>query len=652
MRRTITTAVSIALVVLSAPCEAFAMSLVGNDQGDALALFQVRGHHLRPIEVSGRIGTGVFGPPARLAPPGAAIVDGGSGAVAMGAEGDAVAAWTERARPEDRLLASFRAARGAFEPPVVLSRDVRFYAPRVAVNTRGDAVLAWGPERPKGSDGLMMAFRPAGGDFSQPFSFEPAGEDSLFGGYTVGLADDGTAVVVWRAFDGDRQVVTASTRAPDGTFGPAQILSAPDEGAPPDGLAVNRAGGAIVTWGSRGAIVASERGPGGTFGPAFAVSGPEDQDAAPRGVELNDAGGAVITWQTGARPTQIRAAIRPPGGAFARITIGQVQQTGGSYVHPEGALDSRGNAAFVWRGGNALLGAYRTAEGVLTPPLRLARIGRFEDLSRATGLVMDAAGRATTGWEESGGQRAREMVRSFAAGGAGLPVTLAKRRAWIREGPRSTCFPRHTRTLARSRVARVYKVLRGWDRGYSYGCLYARGAPVLLGSIFDPVFEGPAISLAGPLVGSASRGCEGDRCTTRVDLTDLRDEASARNGGLLAQESPSRGVKVGSLRIRRDGAVGFITCPEDGSFPGDRRPNCIRPGSSNGVWIANAYTHTKKLIARGRGIDPASLRLGRSTLSWLENGTRRIHELGPRNPRPESARQPRREARPTAASGF
>jgi hypothetical protein len=615
MRRANTIAVSIALAVLAAPSAASAMALVGNDRGDALLFFKAREYYARPTEVSARTGAGQFGQPALLPALGATFSQ-----AAMGSGGDAVAVGHSGS---DALLFSFRPAGGEFGPRVTLSQKVRVGRPRVAVNARGDAVAIWGPELAGLRGGIRMAFRPAAGEFTPSFAFEPAGDRIVYGGYDVGLADDGTATVVWRAFDGKSKVM-AATRAPDETFGPAQTLSAPEEDTQYFDLAVNGPGGALVTWASPAGLLISERPPGGAFGAPFAATEPGEGTAYARTLRLKDDGAAMITWVSG-KPYRLRAAIRRSGGEFERITI-ENEGAGGSYGDAAAALGPHGDAAFVWNNGRAIQGAYRSADGRVGGPFDLFEAAPFVDVIRATGLVLDETGRATTGWEESNGERALERLRSFGADGAAPAITLARRSSWIREAPPSACSPKNTRTLVKTKRVRVYEVVRGWNRGYAYGCLYARGVPIELG-VGDGVYDGPAVSIAGPLVGSAFESCDIETCATIVDVTDLRDQYSTRNGGLIVQESTSDTVKVGSLRLRRDGALGFITCPEDGSFPNEREPTCLHPGSRDRVWVAGAYTRAKKVVDSGRGIDPASLRLNGSVLSWLKDGRRRTYRL-------------------------
>src|SRR5262249_9846588 len=157
-------------------------------------------------------------------------------------------------------------------------------------------------------------------------------------------------------------------------------------------------------------------------------------------------------------------------------------------------------------------------------------------------------------------------------------------------------------------LVRVYRAPNSRDqRGYrNYDCLRSRGVPDELDGDGFWAFPPPAMALNGPVLGLAHNDCtfvpDQDQgpfpCLTRVLVLDYATGQDVRyqpagpltrKGGLM--------VKVGSLRVSRDGAVAWITCPEhdeDGSL-GQRSPNCVRPGDRDSVWTLNKHAHHPKL---------------------------------------------------------
>lgn len=185
------------------------------------------------------------------------------------------------------------------------------------------------------------------------------------------------------------------------------------------------------------------------------------------------------------------------------------------------------------------------------------------------------------------------------------------------------CEPDGSRTLASTRLARVYQVERsrsGHTTLYTYGCLRSAGSPVLLASDAEPsaLFPGKAISLIGPYVGYAvdtdtDTSSSGGRMTY-VEVDDLRpQEPGHEQAGLVVAAGPRDVARVGSLKASRHGAVAWIACPapSEGPLASDPSGACTRPGTYARVFRArldaDGIAHVVELD-RGRKIDPSSLR--------------------------------------------
>ena len=202
-------------------------------------------------------------------------------------------------------------------------------------------------------------------------------------------------------------------------------------------------------------------------------------------------------------------------------------------------------------------------------------------------------------------------------------------------GGSKRCRPKGSHTLIENRYARVFterdrsSALRGYE---IFGCAFSRGKEIAL-DVPDATFAflPPAISLTHEIVGFAVESCdEGtETCTTDVAgirLTDT-DISTQHVQGYSADPTSQQVVKVGSLRMKRNGSVAWITCPERSVQPdeviGARHPNCVRPGDRDRVYKLEGRAGKATLLDHGRAIDPSSLRRGGSRLSWLHGRHRR-----------------------------
>jgi hypothetical protein len=223
---------------------------------------------------------------------------------------------------------------------------------------------------------------------------------------------------------------------------------------------------------------------------------------------------------------------------------------------------------------------------------------------------------------------------ALAVGFAAAPASSADR----------PCEPDGSRTLASTKLARVYQVERsrgGHTTLYTYGCLREYGSPVLLASDAEPsaLFPGKAISLIGPYVGYAvdtdtDTSSSGGRMTY-VEVDDLRpQDPGHEQAGLVVAAGPRDVARVGSLRASRHGAVAWIACPapSQGPLASDPSGACTRPGTYARVFRAgldaDGVAHVEELD-KGRKIDPDSLRrLSRGRgVAWRDHGKTRTAKM-------------------------
>ena len=127
--------------------------------------------------------------------------------MAMASSGEAVVAWSNAAgdvvaahRPPGRPIGAARRLSGA--------RSGSDHSVRVAINDRGDAIVAW-----QSGPGVLASYRPAGGAFGPPEAVSNTGTPP-----SVAIDPDGVATVMWSGDGPGDGAIMASTRSSAGTY--------------------------------------------------------------------------------------------------------------------------------------------------------------------------------------------------------------------------------------------------------------------------------------------------------------------------------------------------------------------------------------------------------------------------------------------------
>ena len=206
----------------------------------------------------------------------------------------------------------------------------------------------------------------------------------------------------------------------------------------------------------------------------------------------------------------------------------------------------------------------------------------------------------------------------------------------VRAAAEEPCSREGSTTLLVNSVARVYRVPERSTRSFRViGCAFAAGYEIAIDQGTETyAYLPPGMSLDRTVVGIGLLICREDGdCETRMYAYDL-----ANNGLPVGSQIGTPGfgrlgrpaVKVGSLRVRRNGSMAWIACPErsdpelgPGPEPASRRPNCVKPGSLDRVYKVEAPSAKPRLLDKGRDIDPSSLRRKGSIISWVAGGKRR-----------------------------
>lgn len=170
------------------------------------------------------------------------------------------------------------------------------------------------------------------------------------------------------------------------------------------------------------------------------------------------------------------------------------------------------------------------------------------------------------------------------------------------------CGPAAATTLASSHQARVYS----WHGGV-FGCTFAQDHPIRLGSAARSIREARVtpVALAGvdAAYGLSHFGIDtGSTEVVVLRLTDgkqLQDSPATRAVGAESFQS------VGSIVVNSSGAVAWI---------GVQRSIIAHRGATE---VHEAGAGGDHLLESGPRIDPASLRLHGTTLTWLNGGATR-----------------------------
>lgn len=620
----LSSAVAVAtLAAVGVPATAAAITTVATGQsGERVLLYRVLSQESRRLTGAIAPPTGAFGPFSVLSPPNLA-----GGDADMAADGTAVAAWKDmspQGAETGAPLASVRAPGAAtFGATKRLDKGYNLLNLSLAMNSRGDAVVAW--SQYKGN--ARLALRPAGGVFGSATEL-PGSETRAL---ETALDDDGGAVFVWNrttrpAPSTVSSAILASYRTRDGVFTQPQVV-ADEQSFDSNQFAADRHGGALVAWLAGGELRAVERAPGGQFGEAGVAATGLSAKARILEVARADSGAAaVLLAGPYGEPAGLSVVARTAGGSWSAP---ELATSAASYWAADLAVGDGGQVALVTQAVDdeaVVLGRYRPPGGPFGPTEVLSSVQRVDPGRRWPAAAIGGAG-ATAYWEDANGETVDLLSREFGDSGKSAAVRVRHSRAYVREAPASRCTPRWGRVRARGARATVIESIRGNDVGTLYGCLFARGAEVeMLGP--DGGWYRNALRVAGPYSSVAYDVCPDDEagCSTGILITDLRDDESR----FARRTSAGRrsAAQVAAVRLRADGAAAWVAC--DASAAGDNLVEraCARPGRRiKYLYAWGRKDRSRRLVARSAAIEPRTLRIRGTRLSWRDRGRLRSTRL-------------------------
>jgi len=171
------------------------------------------------------------------------------------------------------------------------------------------------------------------------------------------------------------------------------------------------------------------------------------------------------------------------------------------------------------------------------------------------------------------------------------------------------CGPGNATTLASSPQARVYTLHQ-----VVFGCSVARGRSFRLGHGTRSIRESRAgpVAIAGDLAAYGLARFGVDTVMADVVVRRLTDGAVLKDLPATKRPGPQSFQSVGSVVVKTDGAVAWI-----GS-----QTSIIARGRG-GIEVHAASGSSDVVLDAGSGIDPGSLRLNGSKLTWRRGGVTR-----------------------------
>jgi hypothetical protein len=232
--------------------------------------------------------------------------------VALDGHGRATAVWlyTSAARHEAVTMeADWTAASGWTPARTLTAFGTRvFQPPSLAVDARGDAVIAWIARDQVGSFQVQASYRRAGRAWEAPRTFSRVGETANYP--RVGIDDRGRALLMWNTTRGSSGAYQFSlkvvARGRSGVWGTPKIICRRNSVA---ALAMNARGLALVVWSPfQGGLWDRTRSPSGRWSTRQEISPFGTGPALP--LALNSRGAAVVSSLEARSGTQTSSSFR------------------------------------------------------------------------------------------------------------------------------------------------------------------------------------------------------------------------------------------------------------------------------------------------------------------------------------------------------
>ncbi len=272
--------------------------------------------------------------------------------LAIGADGSAVAVWAQFDGTRDDVWSNRYAPDSGWGSPqrIETNNTVRASGPQVAVDANGNAVAVWSQFDGTRSDIWSNRYTPSSlWASARRIETNNAG-DALEP--QVGVDADGNALAVWKQFDGVTFDIWSS-RYTSGSWGAPARIETEDEGDASDPrVAVASDGSAVAVWkqfdGVTFDIWSNRYTPSGGWGTAERIETNDAGSAGEARVAIDPVGNAVAVWkQSDGAGDNIWANRSTPSGGWG--TAERIDPDDrGTLSDPRVVMDPSGNAVAVW----------------------------------------------------------------------------------------------------------------------------------------------------------------------------------------------------------------------------------------------------------------------------------------------------------------
>jgi hypothetical protein len=397
-------------------------------------------------------GSASFSPAEAISKPSDEV---GYPSVAVNASGTVVVAWVDSTAEQYEV--AIRPPGGAFSAPIKAgpTGGPSQQQPSVAIDDAGDVLLGESHSS-SGHSIAAYAWRPAGGVFTVTSISEATSQ-----AYAPVVAMDGAgdAVLAWEDRMGaTKTVARAITRPAGAAFGAAQSLSNNSEYAFALTAAIGGSGQAAIAWQYGGTAppyrieASTSAGSADPLSPSQTIS-PASSNSEYPAIGVAGNGEMLAVWDQAG--STVDAASAPAGGSFAPAAA---VSAAGSEGDPRLAMDAAGDAVLAWgalqAGIEAVHAVTRSASGVLGPEITLSAHG--EAIYPVSANVpsafvgMDSAGDALAGWGRNSDRTVQQRIydasgpalklEAPATAIAGQPVTFTSTARDLFSGVFSTAW--------------------------------------------------------------------------------------------------------------------------------------------------------------------------------------------------------------------
>jgi hypothetical protein len=272
--------------------------------------------------------------------------------ISVGADGSAVAVWTQFDGQKRDVFSSRYSREGWDHPqPIEIDADDNAWRPQVVVDAQGNAVAVWEQFDDTRLDVWSNRYT-SGSGWGSAERIETEDEGHARSPQVAADAQ-GDAVAVWEQFDGTRLDVWSNRYTSGSGWGVAERIETEEGGDASNAqVAMDAKGHAVAVWeqsdGTRYGIWSNRYTPSRGWGTAEAITPNDATDALEPRVAVDARGNAVSVWrQSGTTGDGIWSNRYTPSAGWGSAQRIDSNHPGGRSA-PRVAVDANGNAIALW----------------------------------------------------------------------------------------------------------------------------------------------------------------------------------------------------------------------------------------------------------------------------------------------------------------